>query len=186
MEDADYEALKRGLLHHHLGMKMAMVSFGLLANMFPRLQRAGLALETDVRWVQDMVQDFDVHLDELPPELRAAIELRLARISHLVADRAEAPAVRAAEEPSAYEAAGAAVNDQLYTAIRAGMAGCQIGLNVAVKLIQTLQLSGVISAEAARELWLQLEDETFRAVESVPALSQSLDAWLIQGRRLFL
>jgi hypothetical protein len=104
-----------------------------------------------------------------------------------IADRVAAPALKVAEEPAVYETAGTQpANDQLYIAVRAGMAGCQIGLNVAVKLIQTLQLSGVISAEAARELWLQLEDETFRAVESVPALSQSLDAWLIQGRRLFL
>ena len=70
--------------------------------------------------------------------------------------------------------------DQLYIAIRSGMAALTTALNGNYKMLQALSLSGVISPEAAAALWAEMQDDARRAVKSSPPLAEAVEQLLDQ------
>jgi hypothetical protein len=65
--------------------------------------------------------------------------------------------------------------DQLYLAIRSGMAALTVSLNCSYKLLQALTLTKSISPEAARLLWAEFQEDARRAVQSSPELLAAVD-----------
>lgn len=65
----------------------------------------------------------------------------------------------------------------LFIATTAAFAGIRIGISVAVQLIDTLKLTGVINGAAADALNAAIRDEAYRAISEAPELKPVLDAY---------